>query len=292
MFDKFLAYLKFEKRYSMHTVNAYKRDLNDFLEYSEIKDVTEFEALSPAYIRSWIVYLIESGLKNRSVNRKLATLRSFYKWLVKETIVSCSPMSKVNGPKSEKHLPQFVQESELNLDKMKKLFSKDFDGRRDELMFELFYQTGIRLSELIALKLSDIQTGQIKVLGKRNKERIIPISNNLYHQIQQYLRLRENQSPECPNILILASGKKLYPAFAYRKINSYLGKVTTLDKKSPHVLRHTFATHMLNRGTGLETLKDLLGHANLSATQIYTHNSFAKLNSIYSQAHPRGRKTN
>lgn len=291
MFDKFLSYLQFEKRYSTHTVNAYQRDLNDFLQYSEVKDVTEFEDLSPAYIRSWIVHLIESGLKNRSVNRKLATLRSFYKWLVKETIVSSSPMSKVNGPKSEKHLPQFVQESELDLDKMKNLFSEDFDGKRDELMFELFYQTGIRLSELIALKLTDIQTGQIKVLGKRNKERIIPISNNLDHQIQQYLSLRENQFPQCLNILILASGKKLYPAFAYRKINSYLGKVTTLDKKSPHVLRHTFATHMLNRGTGLETLKDLLGHANLSATQIYTHNSFAKLNSIYSQAHPRGRKT-
>jgi len=291
MFDKFLSYLQFEKRYSTHTVNAYQRDLNDFLQYSEVKDVTEFEDLSPAYIRSWIVHLIESGLKNRSVNRKLATLRSFYKWLVKETIVSSSPMSKVNGPKSEKHLPQFVQESELDLDKMKNLFSEDFDGKRDELMFELFYQTGIRLSELIALKLTDIQTGQIKVLGKRNKERIIPISNNLNHQIQQYLSLRENQFPQCLNILILASGKKLYPAFAYRKINSYLGKVTTLDKKSPHVLRHTFATHMLNRGTGLETLKDLLGHANLSATQIYTHNSFAKLNSIYSQAHPRGRKT-
>ena len=291
MFDKFLSYLQFEKRYSTHTVNAYQRDLNDFLQYSEVKDVTEFEDLSPAYIRSWIVHLIESGLKNRSVNRKLATLRSFYKWLVKETIVSSSPMSKVNGPKSEKHLPQFVQESELDLDKMKNLFSEDFDGKRDELMFELFYQTGIRLSELIALKLTDIQTGQIKVLGKRNKERIIPISNNLDHQIQQYTSLRENQSPQCLNILILESGKKLYPAFAYRKINSYLGKVTTLDKKSPHVLRHTFATHMLNRGTGLETLKDLLGHANLSATQIYTHNSFAKLNSIYSQAHPRGRKT-
>ena len=291
MFDKFLSYLQFEKRYSTHTVNAYQRDLNDFLQYSEVKDVTEFEDLSPAYIRSWIVHLIESGLKNRSVNRKLATLRSFYKWLVKETIVSSSPMSKVNGPKSEKHLPQFVQESELDLYKMKNLFSEDFEGKRDELMFELFYQTGIRLSELIALKLTDIQTGQIKVLGKRNKERIIPISNNLDHQIQQYISLRENQSPQCLNILILESGKKLYPAFAYRKINSYLGKVTTLDKKSPHVLRHTFATHMLNRGTGLETLKDLLGHANLSATQIYTHNSFAKLNSIYSQAHPRGRKT-
>jgi len=292
MFDKFLSYLKFEKRYSAHTINAYQRDLNDFLEYAEIEKVGDFENLSASYIRSWIVFLIEKGLKNRSVNRKLASLRSFYKWLMKEEIVYSSPMSKVNGPKSEKYLPQFVQESELDLSKLEKLFSNDFEGKRDALMFELFYQTGIRLSELIGLRLEDLQPANIKVLGKRNKERIIPISNKLYIQAQEYLTLRQEQGPDSAHLLILDSGKKLYPAFAYRKINSYLGNITTLDKRSPHVLRHTFATHMLNRGTGLETLKDLLGHANLSATQIYTHNSFAKLNSIYSQAHPRGRKTN
>jgi integrase/recombinase XerC len=292
MFDKFIAYLKFEKRYSEHTLKAYERDLNDFLVYADIKAINEFSALSASYIRSWIVYLIENGLKNRSVNRKLASLRSFYKWLVKEQMIESSPMGKVNGPKSEKHLPQFVKESELKLEKIEALFEDDFEGKRDALMFELFYQTGIRLSELIGLKLDDVQHGQIKVLGKRNKERIIPISNSLHEQIEKYMELRQEKTKKTPELLILESGNKLYPAFAYRKINSYLGKVTTLEKRSPHVLRHTFATHMLNRGTGLETLKDLLGHANLSATQIYTHNSFAKLNSIYSQAHPRGRKTN
>jgi integrase/recombinase XerC len=292
MFDKFIAYLKFEKRYSEHTLKAYERDLNDFLVYADIKAINEFSTLSASYIRSWIVYLIENGLKNRSVNRKLASLRSFYKWLVKEQMIESSPMGKVNGPKSEKHLPQFVKESELKLEKIEALFEDDFEGKRDALMFELFYQTGIRLSELIGLKLDDVQHGQIKVLGKRNKERIIPISNSLHEQIEKYMELRQEKTKKTPELLILESGNKLYPAFAYRKINSYLGKVTTLDKRSPHVLRHTFATHMLNRGTGLETLKDLLGHANLSATQIYTHNSFAKLNSIYSQAHPRGRKTN
>tara|TARA_B100001059_G_scaffold184565_1_gene186158 strand:- start:327 stop:1205 length:879 start_codon:yes stop_codon:yes gene_type:complete len=292
MFEKFIAYLKFEKRYSVHTLTAYERDLNDFLIYAEIKGLNEFSDLSASYIRSWIVYLIENGLKNRSVNRKLASLRSFYKWLVKEQIIESSPMAKVSGPKSEKHLPQFVKESELKLDKLQGLFKDNFEGKRDALMFELFYQTGIRLSELINLKLHDIQHGQIKVLGKRNKERIIPIANSLYEQIEKYIELRQDKTKKTPELLVLESGNKLYPAFAYRKINSYLGKVTTLEKKSPHVLRHTFATHMLNRGTGLETLKDLLGHANLSATQIYTHNSFAKLNSIYSQAHPRGRKTN
>ena len=292
MFEKFIAYLQFEKRYSAHTVKAYERDLNDFLEYSELNSLQEFSDLSSAYVRSWIVHLIENGLKNRSVNRKLASLRSLYKWMLKEQIVLKSPMSKVNGPKSEKKLPQFVKESELKIENLKGLFTDDFEGRRDALMFEIFYQTGIRLSELINLKLKDIQQGQLKVLGKRNKERIIPISNVLHKQIQEYLELRSEISSQTPELLLLKSGNKLYPAFAYRKINLYLGKVTTLDKKSPHVLRHTFATHMLNRGTGLETLKDLLGHANLSATQIYTHNSFAKLNSIYSQAHPRGRKTN
>jgi integrase/recombinase XerC len=292
MFDKFIAYLKFEKRYSEHTLKAYERDLNDFLVYADIKAINEFSTLSASYIRSWIVYLIENGLKNRSVNRKLASLRSFYKWLVKEQMIESSPMGKVNGPKSEKHLPQFVKESELKLEKIEALFEDDFEGKRDALMFEIFYQTGIRLSELIGLKLDDVQHGQIKVLGKRNKERIIPISNSLHEQIEKYMELRQEKTKKTPELLILESGNKLYPAFAYRKINSYLGKVTTLEKRSPHVLRHTFATHMLNRGTGLETLKDLLGHANLSATQIYTHNSFAKLNSIYSQAHPRGRKTN
>ena len=292
MFDKFISYLQFEKRYSEHTVLAYGQDLNAFVEFAEVKKISEFTDLSSAFIRSWIVYLIEGGMKNKSVNRKLASLRTFYKWLRKEGLVDRSPMTKVQGPKNEKHLPVFAKESELLPSKIEELFSDDYSGKRDALMLELFYQTGIRLSELIGLTLKDIQGNQIKVLGKRNKERIIPISDDLVQQIQEYLELRKEISSKCENLLLLDSGNKLYPTFAYRKINYYLGKVTSLDKKSPHILRHTFATHMLNRGTGLETLKDLLGHANLSATQVYTHNSFAQLNSIYSQAHPRGHKTN
>ena len=291
MFDKFTSYLQFEKRYSEHTVVAYGQDLNAFVEFAEIKKIPEFADLSSAFIRSWIVYLIEGGMKNKSVNRKLASLRTFYKWMRKEGLIDHSPMTKVQGPKNEKHLPVFAKESELLPSKIEELFSDDYSGKRDALMLELFYQTGIRLSELIGLTLKDIQGNQIKVLGKRNKERIIPISDDLVQQIQEYLELRKEISSKCENLLLLDSGNKLYPTFAYRKINYYLGKVTSLDKKSPHILRHTFATHMLNRGTGLETLKDLLGHANLSATQIYTHNSFAQLNSIYSQAHPRGHKT-
>ncbi|MGB2466793.1 MAG: tyrosine-type recombinase/integrase [Crocinitomicaceae bacterium] len=291
MFDKFTSYLQFEKRYSEHTVLAYGQDLNAFVEFAEVKKISEFADLSSAFIRSWIVYLIEGGMKNKSVNRKLASLRTFYKWMRKEGLIDHSPMTKVQGPKNEKHLPVFAKESELLPSKIEELFSDDYSGKRDALMLELFYQTGIRLSELIGLTLKDIQGNQIKVLGKRNKERIIPISDDLVQQIHKYLELRKEISSKCENLLLLDSGNKLYPTFAYRKINYYLGKVTSLDKKSPHILRHTFATHMLNRGTGLETLKDLLGHANLSATQVYTHNSFAQLNSIYSQAHPRGHKT-
>ena len=291
MFDKFTSYLQFEKRYSEHTVLAYGQDLNAFVEFAEVKKISDFADLSSAFIRSWIVYLIEGGMKNKSVNRKLASLRTFYKWMRKEGLIDHSPMTKVQGPKNEKHLPVFAKESELLPSKIEELFSDDYSGKRDALMLELFYQTGIRLSELIGLTLKDIQGNQIKVLGKRNKERIIPISDDLVQQIQKYLELRKEISSKCENLLLLDSGNKLYPTFAYRKINYYLGKVTSLDKKSPHILRHTFATHMLNRGTGLETLKDLLGHANLSATQVYTHNSFAQLNSIYSQAHPRGHKT-
>jgi integrase/recombinase XerC len=291
MFDKFTSYLQFEKRYSEHTVLAYGQDLNAFVEFAEVKKIAEFADLSSAFIRSWIVYLIEGGMKNKSVNRKLASLRTFYKWMRKEGLIDHSPMTKVQGPKNEKHLPVFAKESELLPSKIEELFSDDYSGKRDALMLELFYQTGIRLSELIGLTLKDIQGNQIKVLGKRNKERIIPISDDLVQQIHKYLELRKEISSKCENLLLLDSGNKLYPTFAYRKINYYLGKVTSLDKKSPHILRHTFATHMLNRGTGLETLKDLLGHANLSATQVYTHNSFAQLNSIYSQAHPRGHKT-
>ena len=291
MFDKFISYLQFEKRYSNHTILAYRQDLDSFKEFAELEKITEFSDLSSSFIRSWIVYLIEGGMKNKSVNRKLASLRTFYKWLRKEGVVDHSPMTKVIGPKSEKHLPVFAKESELSLPNMEHLFTEDFSGQRDALMLELFYQTGMRLSELIGLKIYDVQGNQVKVLGKRNKERIIPISDGLVKQIELYVIARKDVAQNNDSLLVLNSGNKLYPTFAYRKINYYLGEVTSLDKKSPHILRHTFATHMLNRGTGLETLKDLLGHANLAATQVYTHNSFAQLNSIYSQAHPRGHKT-
>jgi integrase/recombinase XerC len=288
MFENFIDYLRFEKRFSEHTVVAYENDLKQFAEFIAITTESEMYAIKSTTVRSWIVDLMEKGLKSKSVNRKIASLRTYFRWLRKEGIMSSSPMQKIQGPKNEKRLPVFAKESELEQVKLEGIFANTFEGMRDELMFELFYQTGIRLSELIELKEKDFAQTQIKVLGKRNKERIIPISQNLCIKINAYLSLKHKEIGETPQLFVLPNGNKLYSVLVYRKINYYLSLTTSLDKKSPHILRHTFATHMLNNGSGLETLKDLLGHANLSATQIYTHNSFAKLNAIYSQAHPRG----
>lgn len=288
MFDSFLQYLTFEKRYSLHTIEAYGNDLQQFVGFLETEQEADLITVSHSTVRSWIVALIDAGKTNKSVNRKLAALRTYYKWLRKEGKLDHSPMAKIQGPKNEKRLPVFARENDLKVENLDSIFEDSFEGQRDRLMFELFYQTGIRLSELIGLKENDFTNGQIKVLGKRNKERIIPISNQLSTLIQSYIQLKNKQIAKTNYLFVLINGNKLYPTLVYRKINHYLGLATNLDKKSPHVLRHTFATHMLNRGSGLETLKDLLGHANLSATQVYTHNSFAQLTSIYSQAHPRG----
>jgi integrase/recombinase XerC len=289
MLDKFISYLQFEKRYSEHTVIAYKNDLSQFITFAELLEISDFSSLSPAFIRSWIVELIENGCANKSVNRKLASLRTFYKWLRKEGLASTNPLLKLRGPKSEKRLPSFAKESDLKETNLSDYFSDDFNGLRDALMVEVFYQTGIRLSELINLKDGNVTNDSIKVLGKRNKERIIPITAALFKKITAYRKVRNLTCGATTTLFVLENGNILYPAFVYRRITKYLGTTTQLDKKSPHVLRHTFATHMLNRGAGLETLKDLLGHANLAATQIYTHNSFAQLTKVYSQAHPRGK---
>ena len=288
MLESFLDYLRFEKRFSNHTVKAYQIDLSEFVIFSEAKSINDFSVFKSSFIRSWIVELIEKGLKPKSVNRKLAALRSFYKWLRKEGIVDSNPMSKVKGPKNEKRLPSFAKESELHPSKLELVFDDDEKGQMDRLMFEVFYQTGIRLSELLNLKKTDISNGKLKVLGKRNKERIIPISDDLNDLLNKFYLIQSKKRKQSEYVFNLTNGQKLYPTFVYRRINYYLSLATSLDKKSPHILRHSFATHMLNRGAGIETLKDLLGHANLSATQIYTHNSFAQLNNIYKQSHPRG----
>lgn len=290
MLEKFITYLQVEKRYSSHTIVAYSNDVQQFFEFAQLNSLKDIKEVNSKLVRAWMVELIEHGVENKSVNRKLSSLRTFFKWFKKEDYIETSPMIKVNGPKNAKRLPSFAKESELISEKLDLVFSSDFSGIRDRLMFEFFYQTGIRLSELVNLKKTDVQNNQIKVLGKRNKERIIPISSALQEQISHYINLLAQLNGSSTNFFVLNNGNKVYPKFVYRKINYYLSGVTNLDKCSPHILRHSFATHMLNNGAGLETLKDLLGHANLSATQIYTHNSFSKLTSIYSQAHPRGHK--
>ena len=285
---EFLEYLKIEKRFSDHTVVAYEVDLKQFLIFFNSQDVVSLNEITSFLIRGWVVELIEANISKRSVNRKLSSLRTYFNWLKKEGLVLKNPTLTVLGPKSEKRLPSFARESEIDKDKLDKVFSDSFEGVRAKLIVEILYQTGIRLSELINLKKTDIQPDRIKVLGKRNKERVIPISVELFNQVKMYLNDCSNIQSQSNFLLSLKNGEKVYPKFVYRIINTYLGLVTNLDKCSPHVLRHTFATHMLNNGAGLETLKDLLGHSNLSATQVYTHNSFTQLNNIYSQAHPRG----
>jgi integrase/recombinase XerC len=238
-----------------------------------------------------MVDLIDNDYENTSVNRKLSSLRTYFKWLLREEVINSNPIAMVEGPKVRKRPPSFAQQNELKPEKIKDYFEDDFNGVRDRLIFEMLYQTGIRSSELVGLKDQSVRNNEIKVLGKRNKERIIPITNELSELVQAYRNLREDVASDPPSFFVRNNGEKLYPKFVYSKINHYLGKATDLEKKSPHVLRHTFATHMLNNGAGLEVLKELLGHGNLSATQVYTHNSFLELTDIYSQSHPRGRKT-
>lgn len=286
----FLNYLSTERRFSEHTCLAYKKDIEQFIEFSGVIQQSELLEVEAKLIRGWIVDLIDNGYVNRSVNRKLSSLRTYFGWLAKTGTIDTNPMQSIKGPKAEKRLPSFAQEQEFKESKTKVLFGEDFDGVRDKLMFEVLYQTGIRSSELVNLRDVNVDKQQIKVLGKRNKERIIPIGEQLGELINRYRDLRKVLLANNDYFFVLNSGKKLYPKFVYRKINKYLGLVTDLEKKSPHVMRHTFATHMLNNGAGLEALKELLGHASLSATQIYTHNSFSEIITIYSQSHPRGHK--
>jgi integrase/recombinase XerC len=288
MLDRFLSYLNTEKRVSKHTSIAYAKDIETFLDFAVVESESDLKEISHQNIRAWIVELINNNHSNRTVNRKLSVLRTFFKWAQKNSILTSDPMLKIKGPKQEKRLPEFVKEEEIEIEQLERLFPDGFSGVRDRLLIEVLYQTGIRLSELINLKQSDLQNHSIKVLGKRNKERLIPITPELNQQLNDYLESSVYKEVKLDFIFITDKGKKMYPKFVYRKVKFYLSLLTNLNKRSPHVLRHTFATHMLNNGAGLETLKEVLGHANLSATQIYTHNSFDQIAKIYGQSHPRG----
>lgn len=288
MLEQFLTYLTTEKRVSDHTSTAYSNDVETFLTFVAVETEQDLKELTYQNVRGWIVELINNNNSNRTVNRKLSSLRTFFKWAQKNQIIDIDPMLKIKGPKQEKRLPEFVKEDEIEIEDFDTLFPEGFSGLRDRLIIEVFYQTGIRLSELIGLKQVDFENEKIKVLGKRNKERIIPITTSLSDQIKDYLQSPVYKEANIEYIFITDKGKKMYPKFVYRKVNYYLSMITNLTKRSPHVLRHTFATHMLNNGAGLETLKEILGHASLSATQVYTHNSFDQISKIYKQSHPRG----
>ena len=284
----FLDYLKKNKRYSVHTLTAYKTDLNQLQNYLVAQYELKIELANSEILRSWIVHLLENGTQNKSVNRKISSTKSFYKYLLREGFINKNPTDKLISPKVSKPLPNFIREKEMDnlLDSF--AFEDSFKGARDRLILELLYSSGIRLSELIGVKLSDVNFAQqnMRVLGKGNKERIVPLHREITATINCYLEQRQ-QVEKDDNLLLTDSGKKMYPKFVYRKVNYYLGHVTTASKKSPHVLRHTFATHMLNNGADLNTIKEILGHANLSATEVYTHNTIEKLKNIYKQAHPK-----
>ena len=291
--EKFIQYIQFEKRFSPNTITAYRKDLSQFSYYLKTEyNLAEIEKSDFQMIRSWIVYMVGDSASTTTINRKLSALKSFFRYLLKEAVITESPMVKIITPKSNKRLPEFVGKENMESLFQNIEFNEEFDGIRDKLIIEMLYFTGMRLSELINLKDSDIdiQSQQIKVLGKRNKERIIPFSIVLQNSIESYLKVRKKdiiQLEQNSYFFVTQKGKKIYEKLVYRTVNSYLGKVSTLRKKSPHVLRHTFATHMLNNGADLNAIKEILGHASLAATQVYTHNTIDQLKSIYKQAHPR-----
>lgn len=289
----FLNYIEFERRYSVHTLSSYTKDLEQFSDFvRETYQVEEANEVDFVFIRSWIALLMEEGNSPRTVNRKISTLKSYFRYLLKVGKIENNPVLKITGPKVRKKLPVFIEEKSMDLLITEFAAPESFEEARDRLVVELFYATGIRRAELIGLKLSDVnlESGLIKVLGKRNKERLIPVHNSLFSLIDSYLSFKEKaiatQSQEA-YFFLTVKGKKMYPKLVYRIVNNYLSRVSTQKKKSPHVLRHTFATHMLNHGADLNAVKELLGHANLAATQIYTHNTIEKLKNIYKQAHPK-----
>ncbi|MGC9373726.1 MAG: tyrosine-type recombinase/integrase [Bacteroidales bacterium] len=288
----FLKYLHTEKRFSKHTIRSYENDIRQFsLFITNSGYNTEIQNANEKIIRSWIVSMMEKGFSSLTINRKISTLKTFYKFLIREGYTTINPMDKVTSPKPSKKIPAFVDEQHISnlLDDFS--FGDDFPGIRNKTIIEMFYNTGMRLSELIELKTVDVNllAGTLKVLGKRNKERIIPIHQSFVNTLKQYLKAKDAQYPSLQHnyFFVTDKGNKLYEKFVYRIVNKYLKFVSTIEKKSPHILRHTFATHLLNRGADLNAIKELLGHANLSATQVYTHNTFEKLKSIYKQAHPR-----
>lgn len=291
LLQPFLDYLKFEKRYSRHTVRSYQDDLTQFLNFlQQTFGSMEWKDVSASIVRSWMASLKEAGISSRSIRRKISSLRSFYKYQVRTGIVDQSPVTQVTVPKIGKRLPGFVQEADLARLLESIRFSEDWKGLNARLLFNLFYSTGMRLSELIQLQSLQIDQvkKQVRILGKGNKERIVPVSDQIVALVKEYEQAKKKRFETTePFLLVTDKGKKLYPKYAYLIVNHYLGEIKTLEKKSPHILRHSFATHLTNHGASLNAVKELLGHSSLASTQVYTHNTIEKLKEVYKKAHPK-----
>ncbi len=291
----FVSYLSLEKNYSPHTVSAYQKDIETFAQYVEDTfDEKGIDGVNYPMIRSWIVAMVASKLGNRTINRKIASLKAYYKFLQKIGEITTNPLAKHKALKTKKSLEVPFSETEMQNVLEELSFTNNFEGNRDKLMIELLYATGMRRAELIALKLTDIDYygNTIKVLGKRNKERVIPLLPSLMEQLRLYLEYREKLDSVVDGafLFLTQSGYKIYETLVYRVINKYLSEVSTKVKKSPHMLRHTFATHLLNMGADLNAVKELLGHSSLASTQVYTHNSIAELKKAHLKAHPRNKE--
>ncbi len=288
----FAEYLKFQKRYSQHTIISYQTDLVAFFDFIELTfGNTALPDIKATFIRTWLAKLKEEGMEAKSINRKISTLKSFFKYQLKEESITVSPMGTIVSLKLNKRLPQFVEKEDINTLFSYVEFPDDWQGKTDRILLQLLYNTGMRQAELVSLKESQVDAykNSIKVLGKGNKERIIPVSNELMGFLKDYVAEKRKtfEKYDADILLINEKGKKLYPKYVYNAVKKYLSKITTISKKSPHVLRHTFATHLMNNGADLNAVKELLGHSSLAATQIYTHNSIEKLKDIHKKAHPK-----
>lgn len=291
--NTYLKYIQYQKRYSAHTIKAYKNDLRSFADHIDLSfGISDPKLIDNKLISSFIAELVESGISTKSVNRKISAVQSFFQYLQNEGELDQNSVKSITRPKQAKRLPTV-----LRLEQTENLFNQikfpdDFEGSRDKAILTMFYTCGIRREELINLRLTDVdlQNESIKVVGKRNKERIIPISEKLTSVLKQYFVTREKKKNSCNNFFITNKGEKLYPSLVYKIVKFYLSQVTTVGKKSPHVLRHTFATHLLNEGANLQSIKELLGHASLAATQVYTQTSLEHLKDVYNKSHPRNKK--
>jgi integrase/recombinase XerC len=293
--SEFITYLSLERNYSVHTVAAYKKDLEEFSAFCLAEyEITEIDTVDYNIIRSWIVRLVNGKLTNRTINRKVASLKAYYKFLLRIEKITVSPLNKHRALKASKKIEVPFSEREMEFLDRRGCFENTFEGIRDQLVIDLFYTTGIRRAELINLRMQDVhlESRNIKVLGKRNKERILPLLDGTTELFSRYFEVRNALNTIADNayVFLSVSGNKIYETLVYRIINGYFSKVSSKTKKSPHILRHTFATHMLNKGADLNSVKELLGHSSLASTQVYTHNSIAELKKVHAAAHPRSKK--